>query len=299
MNFFYINHKGMKIDFSKPPYILQEIDFFDWEYSYENVNKKTCGYKRKTREYKCTIAVAGNKGISYSQRLKNWQDALDNLIEIFESDVIAGVNGKLYTDTGYYLECKIIASQKNKWRIKGTIVYVNISILAESLSWIQELTKQFLPQTTVNATRGLNYPFDYPFNYAPSKVGLATWEIDHYTSSHFLMRIYGPCVDPKVFINNYPYQVFTTLEAGDYLEIDTRNNTVIKYLANGTTQNCYNSRQFTPSIFEKIPPGFLTFSWPGNFGFDMTVFIERSEPKWDTSEKTYIVTESGRRMVTE
>lgn len=287
----YINSAGQEVNLNKMPYRMLVSDLLDYQPEVAKSNGKICGFNNDIiAEHELNIDV--HRRNETSARI-----TMNELTDIFNTDVAAAIPGKLYiNDT--YKNCYIYARDTDRW---GTDIVISCSykVISDSLSWIQELTKQFLPQTTVNATRGLNYPFDYPFNYAPSKVGLATWEIDHYTSSHFLMRIYGPCVDPKVFINNYPYQVFTTLEAGDYLEIDTRNNTVIKYLANGTTQNCYNSRQFTPSIFEKIPPGSLRFSWPGNFGFDMTVFIERSEPKWDTSEKTYIVTESGRRMVTE
>lgn len=284
----YTNSINESIVLNKAKIKLREADFFHFRWDMESTGRRYVAIK-KPKEYLVRIEIIGNS--------KEKKDMLDIFSKITEKDALSNTKGKLYIDD-QYIECFVV--EGNSKPSESPIgINKEIRIFAPCPFWIQELTKQFLPQTTVNATRGLNYPFDYPFNYAPSKVGLATWEIDHYTSSHFLMRIYGPCVDPKVFINNYPYQVFTTLEAGDYLEIDTRNNTVIKYLANGTTQNCYNSRQFTPSIFEKIPPGSLTFSWPGNFGFDMTVFIERSEPKWDTSEKYYIVDESGKYIITE
>lgn len=280
MDFSYINNNGVKIELSKSPYILQEGDLFDWSYSYETVKQRTYDYRKKIREYKCKIAIVGDRTILYDQRRIEWEEAIDKLLEVFETDVINGVNGKLYTDTGYYLECKIIASQKSNWRVHSTFVCVDITILADSRSWVQELTKQFLPSTETSDPEGFDYPFDYPFDYAASKVGIANWEIDHYTSNHFLMRVYGPCENPRILVNGYPYQVFTVLENGEYLEIDSRKNSVKKYLSNGTVEDTYNSRQFEPTIFEKIPSGSLTFNWSGAFGFDVTLFLERSEPKW-------------------
>ena len=94
------------------------------------------------------------------------------------------------------------------------------------------------------------------------------------------MTIYGPCENPRILINGYPRQIFTSLESNEYLVIDSRDSTVIKHLANGTTVSVYNSRQFQPSIFEKIPSGLLSIDWTGLFGFDVTLFLERSEPKW-------------------
>lgn len=298
MEIFYENNRKQKINLSEWPIAIEDITPLfakKWNCEYEELRKKN---RSKLKQIYRTTASTKLKIQIFADSQYEYEDIMDIFQEITEIDVLNETPGKLWCN-GCYRECFVIADETQDYEECFYTVDIDTEILSLEPFWIQELTKQFLPQTAVNATRGLNYPFDYPFNYAPSKVGLATWEIDHYTSSHFLMRIYGPCVDPKVFINNYPYQVFTTLEAGDYLEIDTRNNTVIKYLANGTTQNCYNSRQFTPSIFEKIPPGSLTFSWPGNFGFDMTVFIERSEPKWDTSEKYYIVDESGKYIITE
>lgn len=279
MDIFYLNHKNQKIDLMNGNYNIEESSLFSHKWKYDS--KELAGYGGKIKKFKKGVQEKSIVIHVDTVGARSCQDAYELLVDCIEVDVLNNIPGKLYINNAY-LSCYLIENKPKYFVPYLGSISIEMKIATEYDFWIQELTKQFLPQTAVNATRGLNYPFDYPFNYAPSKVGLATWEIDHYTSSHFLMRIYGPCVDPKVFINKYPYQVFTTLEAGDYLEIDTRNNTVIKYLANGTMQNCYNSRQFTPSIFEKIPPGFLRFSWPGNFGIDITAFIERSEPKWDS-----------------
>ena len=280
MNFYYENHLGEMIDLSRFPYILQQIDWFDWKYSYDIVNKKTKNYCLKPKEYKSKIAIVGTPSLSYAQRKKEWEDAIDKLLKVIEADVVNEQDGKLYTDNGYYLKCKVIASQKSDWRIRNPIVYADFTILTDRPVWIQEQTKQFLPSETSEDTEGLDFPFDFEFDFAADQTGVAHWEIDHYTSSHFLMRIYGPCENPRILVNGYPYQVFTSLASGDYLEINSRKNTVIKYLANGTTENCYNSRLFYPRIFEKIPSGALTFNWSGAFGFDVVLYIERSEPKW-------------------
>jgi hypothetical protein len=43
--------------------------------------------------------------------------------------------------------------------------------------------------------------------------------------------------------------------------------------------NLFDSRNKAQSVFEKIPEGALTFAWEG-FSFELTLFEERSEPKW-------------------
>ena len=42
----------------------------------------------------------------------------------------------------------------------------------------------------------------------------------------------------------------------------------------------YNARNKLQSVFEKIPSGASVLSWEGDFGVDLTIFDERSEPKW-------------------
>lgn len=112
------------------------------------------------------------------------------------------------------------------------------------------------------------------------KRGVTTWDIEHVTASDFEMILYGPCVNPYVIINGHTYTVYTDLEAGEYLVIDSRAYTATKYLSNGTTQNMFNERGLADSIFEKIPSGLLRINWSGDFGFDLTLFLERREARW-------------------
>ena len=94
------------------------------------------------------------------------------------------------------------------------------------------------------------------------------------------MTIYGAVDNPQVTVNDYAYQIMTSLESNEYMQIDSRNNTVLKYLANGVVQNVFDLRNKERSIFEPIPSGNLMVTWSGNFGFDITLFLERSEPVW-------------------
>lgn len=94
------------------------------------------------------------------------------------------------------------------------------------------------------------------------------------------MTIYGPCVDPKIIVNGYPYQVNDTLEAGEYIVIRSREKKVMKYLSNGTIQSIFEKREKKNSVFKRIPSGELILNWDGTFGFDLTIYKERGAPKW-------------------
>lgn len=75
-------------------------------------------------------------------------------------------------------------------------------------------------------------------------------------------------------------EVFVTLEKEEYMIIDSRDYTVQKYLVNGTVQNLFHDRALGKSIFEQLPSGLLKINWSGEFGFDLTLFLERREAKW-------------------
>ena len=71
-----------------------------------------------------------------------------------------------------------------------------------------------------------------------------------------------------------------TLESGEYIVIDSAANTVIKYRTNGTTKDLFNDRGKLQSVFTPIPGGRITINWSGMFGFDITIYAERTEPRW-------------------
>ena len=48
----------------------------------------------------------------------------------------------------------------------------------------------------------------------------------------------------------------------------------------GTITNVFNLRSRDSYIFDKIAPGMSSVTWDGNFGVDITLLEERSEPKW-------------------
>lgn len=94
-----------------------------------------------------------------------------------------------------------------------------------------------------------------------------------------MLTVYGPVENPRILVNGYPYQVNTTLYSNEYIAIDSRENTIIKTLANGQRVNIFDLRDKEQSVFEPMPGGDISFTWSGLFGFDLVLFNERSEPR--------------------
>lgn len=257
---FYKNSKGEVLWLTRAPFRTVEADWFDstWE-------EADYGYEKTI-----TIDVFGRR----DEFIQN----MEKLYKVISVDSETGAYGRLYVNDTF-LPCQIYETKKTGW--KGYIyTQVELKFLAPELSWITILNKSFPPQTEVVTENGLDFSFDYLFDFTNEKRGTAQFEIDHIIPSDFEMIIYGPCVNPKVLINGYPYEVLTMLEPNEYLIINSSEQTVVKYLSNGTITNLFDVRGYEYSIFEKIPSGLIEMNWSGGFGVDLYIYLKRKEAAW-------------------
>lgn len=203
---------------------------------------------------------------------------LNGFFEACEKDIINKKAGRLYVDDeyleGYFIERETTPSESFYGYEQ------NLTFLAPYPFWVKEVTREFFAQEEGSLGEGLNYNYDYDYDYTLEELGVRRWNNNHYAPSDFILNIFGAVNNPRITIGNHPYIVNTTLETGDYLTIDSRNNTVTKTQNNGTVTNIFKYRNTVESVFEKIPAGENLITWSGLFGFNLTLFLERSEPTW-------------------
>lgn len=244
----------------KAPFRTVEADWFDADWT-----ESSSGYEKTV-----DIDVFGDR--------EQFAENMEHLYSIVAVDAEEDTYGRLYVNDTF-LRCRIQTSKKSNW--KGYVYSeVELTFIAPELAWTTELIRSFPKREDAGSDDGLDFPYDHPFDFAADDVRSIAWDIDHVTASDFEMIMYGPCTNPYVLINGHAYTVCTDLEAGEYLVIDSRAYTATKYLSNGTTQNMFNERGLADSIFEKIPSGLLRINWSGDFGFDLTLFLERREARW-------------------
>lgn len=192
---YYKNSKGEVLWLTRAPFRTIDADWFDstWEETED-------GYEKVI-----TLDVFGKR----EEFTKN----METLYRIISVDAETGNYGRLYVNDTF-LPCQIYKTKKTGW--KGYVyTEVELTFLAPELSWITVLEKRFFPQKEIAADSGLDLPCDFPFDFMNEKRGTAEFEVDHIIPSDFEMVIYGPCVNPKVLMNGYPYEVLTTLEKKD------------------------------------------------------------------------------------
>ena len=125
----------------------------------------------------------------------------------------------------------------------------------------------------------LDMSHDIPYDFAGDMAN-KTLVNSGFTATNFRMVIYGACNNPAVYVSDHLYQVNCELGATDYLTIDSITKKIFVTAADGTVTNVFNLRNRDSYIFEMIPPGQNIVSWEGNYGVDITLIEERSEPKW-------------------
>lgn len=245
------------------------------------------------RNYEWAVTTKGNRiaAIDYSVRTKTLPvyilceseaegiAARNRLFEVTEKDVLAMQHGQIIIGD-YYFKCYVTKSEKSSYLTSKRYMVANLTLTSDYPYWVKETTFAFRKQgDTDNDSQYLDYSFDYPVDYTAKS---SSQEINNtgFVGTNFRMIIYGACVNPAVYINGHKYQVNCTVADGEYLTIDSITKKVFLTAVDSTVTNKFNSRDKDSYIFEKIQAGNNTVLWDGDFGVDITLLEERSEPKW-------------------
>ena len=267
------NHLGEEIESGQGGFYVNSNDLRDYTWSYEESSDRIVGFKRGVVKKSIPIVIL-TENEEKAVCLKNWITTLS------EKDVCDMNPGRIIIN-GCYMRGYIYESKKTKYYYNKRFLQSTLKFVSDEPQWVTESTKAFHPAGSDTGYPHLDYPYDYDYDYAPDIISAGHINLDHYAPCKYLLKIYGPAINPAVTIGGIVRQVYTTLEAGQYLLIDSRDKTVKRVLNDGSVLNEFdNRRRGTKSIFEPITPGMNGVTWNNAFGFDLTLFIERSEPEW-------------------
>lgn len=270
MDIFYENHEGERLNLLTPPYMLQTGELFDSKWVYVERGKKIGNFVKEIEERPVLLSILNYGKESYHQ-------AINHFSEVTEKDILQKKCGRLYIGN-MYLMCYITATQKSEWENDIELLDNEIQLTTDHPFWIEEHSYSFKKEEAVQ-TNNKRYAYRYAYRYANGLMNTAVIN-GHYADCNFKMIIYGPVIDPLVYIGGYPYLVHIILEEGEYLEIDSAAGTVVKVTAFGVRVNAFHNRSFTDSVFVPVHPGRQLVGWSGRFDFDIILYEERSEPKW-------------------
>lgn len=276
----YVSSDGAELSLTEWPFMIEDMSpLLEYSWEFESVEKTDSGstiiaarQKMKEQDIKVQVFADTEEDFLAIQR---------NMVDMFDRDILAKHPGKLFWND-VYLNCYISGGKDEDFDEDFETTDKVLTITAENPFWIREQAVTLAKQESEKSD-GLNYPHNYPFNYAVEATGARSIEVDAIKDSEFCMIMYGPCSNPEVRVNGHRYGVKTDLLTGDYLMIDTRRKSIIempvsKVQNNGTVVNLFDYRLKEESILEKIKPGTNKIEWSGAFKVDLTIFTERSTP---------------------
>lgn len=264
----YRNHMGEVIDFGKSGIFISANDLHDYSWTVSQKNGKISSFNRDVANRTIPVTI-------FCQTVDDGVAARNRLMEVAEKDVLAKKPGKIIIGD-YYYKCYITGSKKSKYLSSRRRMEATLTTTSDEPYWVRENLHSFRKGST---SIGLDYPHDYLFDFM-SPFSQAQLVNTDFTASNFRMIVFGPCSDPTVYVSGHAYTVNSEAELGEYITIDSVSKTVTKTATDGTITNVFNLRGRDSYIFEKIGAGANTVTWDGDFGVDIILMEERSEPKW-------------------
>lgn len=267
----YTNHRNEVLQFGQNGlYILDnELHNYAWNYT---LDKIIGSFNRGIVTKKITIAIASKDRNEAIQ-------TINKIVEITDKDILANEYGTLRWND-YYLKCYITKSEKTSFENRNGLITAELELVTDKPAWTRETETTYMKGSGSGTGKNLDFPFDFPYDFAsPSTV--KSLKNTAFSDSDFKLIIFGQVSNPEIYINGHLYSVNGYIAQGEYLTIDSKNKTVILTQNDGTEVNWFKNRNKDSYIFQKIPTGELPVSWDSiNFGFNITLYEERSEPRW-------------------
>lgn len=270
--FYYQNNFGEKIYFGKDGIFACYNDLRDYEWAYESSNNAVTGFSRGIKTKKLPVLFVSETG-------QKTRQARNKAYEIAEKDVLAGKKGKLFVN-GYYMECWLYGLKNSEYLNSESYMKSEFSVLTDKPQWVKTTPFSFVPSNIQSSDDEDDFPFDYPIDLMAAPFSTNTMVNPFAFPSHFILNIYGACINPQIEIGDYTYLFNCVLTEGERLEVNSMDKTIRKYSQQGVFENYFNCRNKAKSVFEPITTGNKQIQWNSSFKFDLVLIQQRSEPEW-------------------
>ena len=268
----YKNHVNEVFEFGKDGIFVDMNDLHDYEWTVTQKGNKITALDYAVSKRKLPVIIicdTEEKGIA----------ARNRLMEVVEKDVLAMQHGQIILGD-YYFRCFVTKSQKSNYLASKRYMTLTLTLTSDFPFWVREETFTFrkLAEDKSGGTN-LDYSHDFPYDFFS---GLGNKDLINtvFVGTNFRMIIYGACSNPAVYVSGHLYQVNCEVGENEYLTIDSIKKKIFLTANDGTVINVFNKRNRDSYIFKKIPSGQNTVMWEGDFGIDIILLEERSEPKW-------------------
>lgn len=275
---YYENSIGEIFDLSDFPANIEDIQVLfgrTWEYKKTDLIARNEShlerFYRTSRQEKIVVQIFADSEEEYKALINRFH-------EITEKDILRKEPGKLWVHD-YYMPCYLNANEIKEFEELYYFIKNEVTLTSFYPFWINKKRYRFQSYKEKTTNKNKRYPYKYAYRYGGGgNEGILINQ--NYMDSNFKLYIFGKAVNPMVTIGENRYLVNTIIDTGEYIEIDSREETVKKVRVDGQVENIFHYREKGKTFFEKIKPGRQPVKWAGIFEFEIEIYEERSEPKW-------------------
>jgi len=274
----YVNSRNEVLDLAGDRYkMLRDSTLFDYDWEYDTMNEYNpvvCSFNRSMAQKNITVDIS-------AKSQKEYMAACNRFLEVTEKDIYSLTQGKLVVGQ-FYLPCYILSKKMASWHPAANRIRNTYTILSEKGRWMKDVYKVFGATSIYEPeSTDRDYPKDYFMDYVPSG-GINRLISDSFVPFDFEIVFQGPVTDPQVICGGNVYRVFTQLEEGETLTINSLSKKIFKTKLNGEVVNEFSRRDRENYIFAKMPAtsGSTYIEHTEGTIVSIRAYTERSEPKW-------------------
>ena len=275
---YYENSGGEVIRFDQPPMMIRSSELFDYQWRLTTFDRamhdggKVVFARRPVQDKTLSVDV-------FAETQEAHNAALNRLHDVLDYDVRRLTPGKLWVN-GQYIRCLAFASIKTLDRDWTRYTVVKLSLRVVSPAWVEEHSVVLMPaEETADDNLNKRYPGRYPYRYADDDAAYRFLN-DTGAPLPMILRFFGPCRNPSVFVGGNEYSLETETPDGTYIVLDQMEKSIWCVAQDGTRDNLFDCRKKTNDIFLPAPAGSLSIACVGCLSCEVVFLVQRSEPRW-------------------
>lgn len=275
--YYYNRNDILKLTFNEAPYYMRfdTGEFKDQSWAYEDQYGLLRSFRREKSEYPFSVVITSSNLADF-----------DLLCDVFTEDILAGSPG-YFLINGWKLKCYVVKSEHSFYGRRDNVI--DFEAVSPDSTWTRSLIKSYdgVPGGGLSGENlGRDYTYEdgllgrgYNYGYSQPESHYASIDLPG-TGNGYEVMIYGPQINPVIYLNNRPIQVNIELSATERLQIVSNGNIkTIKVIApNGAETDAFVYRDKVNSPFLTL--GQHTDLTYGLIRFDFTTIERRSEPTW-------------------
>lgn len=272
----YVNHLGVTVDLNCDGVKVNTGELNNWELGVMSLNGYIAGFKHEITDKPVV-------GIVFKH---DSEPALRKLDELYEVAIVdtdadgyeAPPYGRIVIDDWYML-CWLKSAEYDRAWYEDAADFT-MTFTSDMPLWTREIPQTFVAE--VESESGLDYSHDYPFDFSRSGLSMVVRNASP-RKSPVRITVDGPATSWKVRMADNDYKLNLSLQPGEHVVIDGRDETVTLYDHLGNPTNVFDKiggkfEEHSGSyIFEPIPAGESNLVLDGVDAVEVLVYEQRDQ----------------------